>query len=990
MKILFTSVFCLLMGLISAQDVDVNKISPLLLNEMQLRSGGLIPTLVLLDGQVDVESMVDSFERNEISVHNRAVTINKRLREIASVQQPQLLQQLKDMGIDRIEPLWIINALLVEVNAAQIYQMSGIEKIHYLDLNLPVELDEPTLRTVDPGSRSSTPGRIEPGIEVINAPEMWKRGYTGFGTRALIIDTGVDPTHPTLSRNYIGNTRPESQAWFQDANVSSPDDCDNHGTHVAGTILGIDRETQDTIGVAYNAMWMGAAGLCGGGNVIYRSFEWALDPDNNPETTDDMPDVINNSWYSGQGGDECNGAYTQILNVLEAAGVAVVFSAGNEGPGISTITAPKNINRNLVNTFTAGAVDGRNLNIAAFSSRGPSLCPGTGSLLIKPEVSAPGVGVRSSIRNGEFGIFSGTSMAAPHVAGAILLLKEAFPYLSGDQLKLALYFTAVDLGDPGEDDVYGMGLIDVDAAFEYLVELGNEPVSPFKNVDLAIEQFKYDLDYCSGEMTLFLDLKNNGQELSNGVKIDILDNNNDHEVIFTYTLNSDIPSGANQKITINFDLQQREQIDLSVRADLVNQIDERQINNIVALNLDVTQTEDWQLSLNTEAYSKFICSDTRIALRNQSEAGTFKWYEDEFTTEAFHIGNEYIFKAPDRDTVVDLFVGLEVNETLLNPSFVNPSFELTPEEGTGIIFQTLQDVRLDHFILNNTVRTFHSLKITDDKDNYIWGINRFYNAGEVVVPVGEIIPKGSTVILSTTANRDVIMTDFPSMNAETMDGYVRIAGALLNGEFTPDLLPGMYGLSFSAEIPCARKPLRLHVRKGDNPPSALYEIDPEMEMTAGLSIQFTNLSEDATEYEWDFGNGLASTEFSPELIFDEPGDYDITLKAKSGSCFDVHKETITINELSSSTIEQTSSSGIKIFPNPSRGDFTVDPGDHAGEIKGLELISVAGVSYPLIPGPASNGTHSFRINTQDTPGGIYIVKTIMTDDRVYINRLVIY
>ena len=230
-------------------------------------------------------------------------------------------------------------------------------------------------------------------------------------------------------------------------------------------MIGLDRNTNDTIGVAFNANWIGSPILCGiGTEDNVAAFQWALDPDGNPNTIDDMPDVINNSWHdSSLDTTDCVSIYVPILDALEAAGIAVVFSAGNEGPDAETITQPHNINTNLVNTFTVAALDGNtpSLTVADFSSRGPSHCGGTGSLLIKPEVAAPGVSVRSSILNGEYGTKSGTSMAAPHVAGAILLLKEAFPTLTGSELKLALYYTCTDLGDPGEDNTYGMGIIDV-------------------------------------------------------------------------------------------------------------------------------------------------------------------------------------------------------------------------------------------------------------------------------------------------------------------------------------------------------------------------------------------------------------------------------------------------------------------------------------------------------------------------------------------------
>ena len=107
----------------------------------------------------------------------------------------------------------------------------------------------------------------------------------------------------------------------------------------------------------------------------------------------------------------------------------------------------------------------------------PSQCSSSASLAIHPEVVAPGQNVRSAWEQNNFNTISGTSMAAPHVSGAILLLKEAFPFLSGEELLWALYLSAVDLGIPGEDNIYGMGMIDVHAAFQHLSQIHN-PVDP--------------------------------------------------------------------------------------------------------------------------------------------------------------------------------------------------------------------------------------------------------------------------------------------------------------------------------------------------------------------------------------------------------------------------------------------------------------------------------------------------------------------------------
>ncbi|MDQ3193778.1 MAG: S8 family serine peptidase, partial [Bacteroidota bacterium] len=225
------------------------------------------------------------------------------------------------------------------------------------------------------------------------------------------------------------------------------------------------------IGVAPDARWI-AAGIteCPGASypsMNIAAYQWAMNPDSNAATMD-MPDVINCSWRDPTATDECTSSiYRSTLTAVEAAGIAVVFSSGNSGPSASTITPPKNINIDSVNVFCVGAVDG-NSAIASFSSRGPSLCGGTGTLLIKPEISAPGVSVRSSYSGISYASLSGTSMASPHVAGCIALLKQAAPNMTGKQLKAILFSTATDLGTAGEDNNYGKGLVNVNKAYTML------------------------------------------------------------------------------------------------------------------------------------------------------------------------------------------------------------------------------------------------------------------------------------------------------------------------------------------------------------------------------------------------------------------------------------------------------------------------------------------------------------------------------------------
>ena len=160
---------------------------------------------------------------------------------------------------------------------------------------------------------------------------MWAMGYTGYGQIAFTNDTGIDPTHPALASRNRNFYVPKNQTWFEIDSINflptgnfEPYDCDDHGTHVTGTILGLDRLENDTIGVAFNAQFIGAPILCGiGTEDNVAAFQWSLDPDGNPATVDDMPDVINNSWRDmGLDTLDCFSVYVPVLEALEVAGIA--------------------------------------------------------------------------------------------------------------------------------------------------------------------------------------------------------------------------------------------------------------------------------------------------------------------------------------------------------------------------------------------------------------------------------------------------------------------------------------------------------------------------------------------------------------------------------------------------------------------------------------------------------------------------------------------
>jgi hypothetical protein len=428
--------------------------------------------LVMMRDQADIIALDSYLYQINASSELRAKTVITALMDKAQNTQGPLLEYLNTQRflgkVREIIPFWITNTIMIEATPDVLNQISQRSDVGVMDLDADMDYDRPTHR--EPAGENSV--SVENGLKVINAHQLWSMGITGAGRLVMGDDTGVDETHPAIINKWRGNTVPWYHAWIDPAGgTTNPNDCDGHGTHTVGTMCG--RAPNDTIGVAIDAEWIAAKTICSGNSTSNHmvSWQWAMNPDSNVNTINDMPDAIGNSWWDPSISNECVSVYVGMLNSMEAAGIAIVFSCGNSGPGASTITRPKNINTNPVNAFSVGNINGNTSfpwPINNGSSRGPSICGGTGTLLIKPEVVAPGTSVRSCVPGGGYSNFTGTSMACPHVVGSVALLKQAFPNKTGKQVLEALHSTARDLGSAGEDNTYGNGVIDVMAAYNFL------------------------------------------------------------------------------------------------------------------------------------------------------------------------------------------------------------------------------------------------------------------------------------------------------------------------------------------------------------------------------------------------------------------------------------------------------------------------------------------------------------------------------------------
>ena len=475
-----------------------DKLEPALKKQCLFDPNAYHDVIIQLNGRPEIEFLYGKWLKSGFSQEKISQKLMSCLNQYATSYQAEIINRLKILpGVEHhsIKSYWITNLISCRANSNAISQLSKRQDVKYIMPDFGLVLDD--AKAVSSPSPKSPQGH-EPGHDIIRAPELWSLGYTGYGRKVLILDSGMDLSHPALNRQYAGNYMSDSLAWFDPEDATThPVSCGVHGSQVGGIILGLDPTTADTTGVAFESLWMASPvapnpGLCQATDAI-AALQWAMNPDGDTTTSHDMPDVINNSWSitSPVAGQECESIFKDMLTALEMAGIALVWSAGNQGPFSASIASPKNINTNPVNAFCVGAIRGSLSSFPIFpnSSRGPSLCQLSADT-IKPEVVAPGENIRSCGLNGTYIFSSGTSFSAPHVSGAVLLLKEAFPLLNGKDLLMALYLTANDLGQTGEDNLYGRGIIDIMAAYEYLLNQGNTPVMVSRNNDVAIQNLQ--------------------------------------------------------------------------------------------------------------------------------------------------------------------------------------------------------------------------------------------------------------------------------------------------------------------------------------------------------------------------------------------------------------------------------------------------------------------------------------------------------------------
>lgn len=935
-----------------------------------------IEVYLLLKEQLDDDAIQQlKAERGPASRKALVPALIPTLQNIAKNSQADLVNFLLANGVEQnsIRRYWIENIVYARVPERLIPMLSFRKDLLEMGLRTEIQWIE-SMEDKENTERSTFSSVLsEGGLQRINAPFMWRNGYSGYGTKIFIIDSGVDPFHEALDRQNAWHNRDIDEVWIGTEGEPFTYDCESHGTHVIGTSVGLAREKKDTIGVAFNSEWMAGNPIgCNIGfpqNTILEMFQWSLNPDRNVNTTDDVPDVINNSWGDFSLG-FCSNVYRNSLEVLENAGIAAIFSAGNEGPGERTLSPPGNLEINVVNPMTVGALTASN-NIADFSSRGPSRCFINGSRPIKPEVSSPGVNVRSSLPGNRYGEQQGTSMASPHVAGACLLLMEAFPNVSARAIKEALYFSARDLGDPGEDNDYGRGIIDLERAYNYLRSRGNTPVSININEDVELWNAALNQYGCDTDFSADVQLYNAGTSPVTSVEVELHLEGTNRRSSSTWT--GTLFPGQTTWFTLDPLDANSGEYDAVLQITNVNGNgrDQRVLNDQMKRKVDLRTGNNYAVNIQ-EGFGN-LCSGSRalFTVNGADDADRYNWYnvfplsspigEGRSFTPELEPGENQFYVQPEYDAQV----GMEA------PAEASMNFGYS---GGRIQFDALQPFRLRSLDVFSSGFGPIGFLIRNDMDTVFQTAGYFASGGLQTLPINRLIPAGR--------DYEIILYNNPGLGYATqdiefpyeVDNVVNITGS------TPPLdgrQPYYYFFNWAIEYvhPCGYKSIVVKTDGAGAVPESKFTVNStELELPGNAELVTQNQSTDAETYKWLFGDGTSSNETSPTHDYFVAGTYDVSLIARNSSgCTDASVVQVELTGMVSNLENESAENSVSLYPNPFDKHIVIKYGENTPFGKG-EIHIVNSLGQVVQKLDVQNGGGLQRVNTNRWASGVYWVE----------------
>lgn len=444
---------------------------------------------IVLEKQYDSGKLIEATK--SLSRTDKINYVKKTLKSFAAEEQKDILQELQSSQTDvkDINALWIANVISCSATPEAINILTGRNDIESIDYDEKRNLIGNTNRSNNEGQNKDNETReITWNVEKVNAPEVWDLGFTGEDVLVAVIDSGVNYNHQDLSDHMWENTEYPYHGYDFVNGDNNPMDDNGHGSHCAGTVAG-DGSAGSQTGVAPDATIMALKVLDSWGDGqesgCWSALEFCIEHEVN---------VISMSlgWLHAWGPNRQ--VWRNNMNNVLAAGIVASIAAGNEGDDLYSYPVPDNIRTpgdcpppwlhpdqtlsgGISAVITVGATNNYD-GIGGFSSHGPVTWESVSGYndyayqpeigLIRPDVVAPGVSIKSIDYSSNYGYldgWDGTSMATPCNAGVIALMLSKNPLLSPAEINQILEENAEPLSTE-KSNIYGSGRIDALASIE--------------------------------------------------------------------------------------------------------------------------------------------------------------------------------------------------------------------------------------------------------------------------------------------------------------------------------------------------------------------------------------------------------------------------------------------------------------------------------------------------------------------------------------------
>ena len=688
-----------------------------------------VDVIIKLKKQVDVSKIRDVVKKENVNASKEEIQneIRKdmveksiKLKEDSQKSIIEILERgKKDGNVTNYQQFFIINCINVVCKKEVLVKISKMSDVEKISINKKVKI--PKLPNNVPEDRnalfSMEKKHIPWNLKMISADKAQKEVENSNNDVVVaIIDSGVDGSHPAIKNNYRGNDKNlKRYSWYnvvteKTGDKEEPYDDRGHGTHVCGTILG--QRENSLLGVCPSAKWMAVKVFDSNGETdnakLLKAGEWIMAPkdENGTEHTEMAPKVVNNSW----GGNSTDGFYRDIVKRWREAGIFPVFSAGNvtqfNGGGEDSIGTPAS----YPEAYAVGAIRQDEI-VAKFSLRGKSNYTEN----FKPDIVAPGVNILSSIPGGKYTIYTGTSMASPHVTGVVCLMLKANPNLSVDQIEKILNETATPLKDNDYTTTpnHGYGHGKVDALNAVKLSVGQQEG---KDIDIS-------------NMKLL-----QGRILTNGVDNEkpVINHTPISKIFTTYKTTFD----ANVKDNVGVD-----SVKLYLNVGSEYKSYDMQLKNgnglsgYYSINVPVStfkNVKNGKYYIEATDINKKITKSDEISFEVQNGIGIGYTQDFEKDTSGFELGGQSkLFKWGNikKDEANKKLIGIEPYKNVRgNSIFVMPPIDLTEEtRNPALSFKHFYDLGNYESAFFDTAEVWIAeAKEDSDPDNLKWELKRIY------------------------------------------------------------------------------------------------------------------------------------------------------------------------------------------------------------------------------------------------------------------------